>query len=559
MATYWVTEVLPIPVTALIPVVMFPVLNVVPAKVITKAYINDTILLFIGGLSVAIAIERWNLHRKIALRILLIVGSEPRWLMFGLMISSWFLSMWISNTATTSMLVPIVEAILVQLKGTHDIVKDQTHSDTFVADNGEITVMVDMKTEKPTGNVESRDGESKQISNGDESKTQEQNSPASLEVSDDIYNRHYTRMCKALSLCICYAANAGGMCSLTGTAPNLVLKGQSDILYEKYGGVSPVNFGSWMGFGLPLGFIVLIITWVWLQIFFLRCSDGCTCLKSDSARKKQSSRVKKVIQSEYDKLGPVTFAQRGVLFVFALLVVLWISRDLGGIGGWGNLFDKGMVKDSTPSILCAILLFIIPSSKPDIFCWRDRTPGAERKPYKPLLEWKVVHEKMPWALFLLIGGGYALAKACEDSGLSAWVGLQLTVFKDFHPYLMLLILCYITAAATEVTSNTAIANLIIPIMSSLALNTGVNPLFYMFPTAIATSFAYMLPVATPPNAIVFSYGHLRVIDMVSAGFILNILAVPLLLLATATWGTAQFDFDVLPDIFRHNLTLNATI
>ncbi|ESP05098.1 hypothetical protein LOTGIDRAFT_227796 [Lottia gigantea] len=511
MAVFWITEVVPISVTALLPVFMFPMLGVIKAKEIAPAYMSDTIMVFLGGLVMAVAIETWNIHRLMALRVLLVVGTEPRWLMLGLMISTWFLSMWISNSATTAMMIPIAQAILIQLKGTSDKLHD--NEKTFdVKDNEQST-----------------------------------------EVTDDEAT-HYKRICKAVSLCIAYAANSGGICSLTGTGPNLVLKGHAEELYAKYGEESPVHFTMWMGFGLPLGFTIFIICWIWLQIAFLRCRGGCCCCSNVEDKKERGRRVKQVIRDQYDALGPITYAQGSVLVLFGILVVCWISRDLGGVGGWGDLFKDGYVRDSTPAVLLAVLLFVLPAEKPAIFCWgtdEDEKP----KPTRALLTWKDAHEKLPWSLFLLLGGGFALAKGCQDSGLSLWIGEQLEVFKGLNPWLMLLILCYVCSFFTEVTSNVAIATIIMPILSSLAINTGVNPLFYILPAAISTSFAYMLPVATPPNALVFSYGHLKVIDMASAGFILNIIAVPLLVFATYTWGDAIFDFSTVPPGFLTNQTV----
>ncbi|XP_067670406.1 Na(+)/citrate cotransporter-like [Haliotis asinina] len=544
MAVFWISESLPISVTALLPVFMFPLLSVVEAKVISKAYMNDTIMVFLGGLCMAVAVEHWNIHRRIALRILMSVGSEPRWLMLGLMIATWFLSMWISNTATTAMMIPIANAILMQLKDTKDRSKDE----------GEIEM-----NWKESSNDKKAEKEEKEPP---VEKLQVQPSDGS-DISDEA---EFTRLKKALSLCIAYRANSGGIASLTGTGPNLVLKGQTDELYNARGIESPVNFASWMAYGFPLSVVVLIVCWCWLNILYLRCKVLCTCFSDDPIRKIQSRKVRNVIVTEYKKLGPITYAQANVMVLFGLLVIFWVSRDLGGVGGWGDRFDHNLVKDSTPAVFLAVLLFVFPSKLPRVFCLRknsyemtEEEKAEAEAPITPLLTWKVLHEKMPWALFLLLGGGYALAKGCEESGLSYWIGTQLQVMKGLNPWLLLLIICYVCAAATEVTSNTATATLVMPILSNLAIGTGVNPLFYMFPAALSVSFAYMLPAATPPNAIVFGYGHIKVSDMATAGIMMNILAVPLLLMATATWGNAIFHFDVVPEPFRLNATLPVDI
>ncbi|KAK7471714.1 hypothetical protein BaRGS_00035646 [Batillaria attramentaria] len=555
MAVFWITESVPISVTALMPVFLFPILNVMTASATAKEYITETIMMGIGALQVAIGIENWNLHKRIALRILLFMGSEPRWLMLGLMLATWFLSMWISNTATTTMMIPITEAILQQLKTTTMGVREEEKKS--VEQNGtkyelEMTVKVS-ETDDPADKNES-DPADKQNS------TTKERQPEF--TADDKEEQRYERLCKGMSLCICYAANCGGIATLTGTGPNLIMKAFADDLYEQHGLTSPVNFASWMGFGLPLSALMLIVTWCWLQIFFLRCRGAFNECSRNSSGSSDGQKVKQIIRNEYDKLGPISFAEGSMLFWFAMMVVLWISRDLGGMGGWQNIFPEGTVSGSTVSVLIAFILYFYPSTPPAIFCGRRRAEkhsattevNGRLQKLEPLLTWKVVHEKMPWGLILLLGGGFALAKGCQESGLSLWIGQQFEVFSHLNRYVILFIICYIAAATTEVTSNSAISSLFVPILSSLAISTGVHPLYYLFPGVISCSFAYMLPVATPPNAIVFSYGHVRIVDMMSAGVVLNILAVPLLVFATATWGEAMFNFQNIPEAF-----VNATI
>ncbi|XP_060071030.1 solute carrier family 13 member 2-like [Ylistrum balloti] len=546
MAVYWVSESLPIAVTALLPIILFPMVGMMSAKDVSAKFVNDTTMLFIGGLVIASAIERWNIHKRIALRILLIVGSEPHWLMLGMMLPTWFLSMWISNTATTAMMIPIANAVMVQLKDARELKEKTEHPELDGFDNKALELESITVTEKREEN------------NLKEMDNSNAKSPNANSDDEDGSEAEHLRMCKALSLAIAYSANVGGIGSLTGTSPNLVMKGQSDIVFQKYGAESPVTFATWMQFGLPLSAVCLVILWVWLQIYFLRSCFSC-CHKQDKSTSRQ---VREVLQKEYAELGPITFAQAAVIVHFFLLVILWISRDLGGIGGWGDLFPEKTVTDSTPSILISVSLFLFPSEVPSIF---RHGKAEELSTVTPLMSWRTVEKSIPWGVILLIGGGFALADGSQVSGLSAWVGDKLTVFSDFDPWVMNLILCYIVAAATEVTSNTAICTLMMPIMAELAIKLGVNPLYYMFPTAIATSFAFMLPVATPPNAVVFSYGYVKVIDMVTAGFLMNIVAVLVLIGATESWGESIFHFHAEPDFFKNstltvlNTTVNSTL
>ncbi|XP_062610504.1 Na(+)/citrate cotransporter-like isoform X1 [Saccostrea cucullata] len=526
MAVFWITEALPISVTALLPIILFPMVGLLYAKDVSKTYLNDTTALFIGGLIVAAAIEHWDIHKRLALRVLLLVGSEPRWLMFGMMLPTWFLSMWISNTATTAMMIPIANAVLVTMKETREAEKKD---EAIAIDQGEVDF--ELKVVQ-NGTKHSSNGN---LANDQENQSRENSKKRADEEKAE--NAEFSRICKALSLGIAYSANCGGVASLTGTGPNIVMKGAADTAFEEKNVQSPVTFTTWMQYCLPISAILVIFVWAWLQVLFLHCKTY------NRKSPEQSKKVKNVIRKEYEELGPITFGQGAVIVHFVMLALLWVTRDLGGVGGWGDIFPEKTVTDSTPAILVAISLFLFPSVLPHTF-------KEKGKPLPPLLSWKAAEKKVPWGIVLLIGGGFAIAKGSQDSGLSKLIGEQLTVFKDFDLWLMNLNLCLMVAAATEVTSNVAICTLMMPIMKELAVTLEVNPLYFMFPTAIATSFAFMLPVATPPNAVVFSYGFVRVLDMVIAGFPLNIIAVLVLVLGTETWGEAIFGFHTLPNAFK---------
>ncbi|XP_059145263.1 Na(+)/citrate cotransporter-like [Physella acuta] len=516
MAIYWTTEALPIAVTSLAPVVLLPALGVMSARETSAAYFNDTSMLFMGGLLVAIAIETWNVHKRIALLVLKVVGAEPKCLLFGICMVTWFLSMWISNTATTAMMMTIVQALLQQFK-------DMNNNEQKINANSVVS-------------------------------RRDSTSPEALKQRHDQEraDAEFLRLSKALSLTVAYSANIGGIGSLTGTGPNLVLFAAAQKVFEEVGLKSPVTFSTWLIYGFPLSLLVVLVMWCWMVVVFLRCKGGCLCCCcAPEANKKKLEKVNAMIRDEYNNLGPITYAQGTVLVTFMLLVVAWITRDLGGAGGWADWFPPGL-SDSTPSLLFGILMFVLPSTPPVVIS-RKHNPATYRK-VTPLLKWSHVHEKMPWSLYLLLGGGYSIAQAATVSGLSTWLGEQLLVFQSLNQWVVLLIISYIVCFATEVTSNTAMATLMMPILAQMSISLGVNPLFFMYPAAIATSFAFMLPVATPPNAIVFASGTVRVIDMVTSGFILNVLCVPILVFATATWGNAFFQFDQVPKEFLRNVT-----
>uniref|UniRef100_A0A3B3ZQI1 Solute carrier family 13 member 2 n=1 Tax=Periophthalmus magnuspinnatus TaxID=409849 RepID=A0A3B3ZQI1_9GOBI len=508
MALYWCTECLPLAVTALLPVVLFPMMNIMEAGQVSIEYLKDSNMLFIGGLLVAIAVENWNLHKRIALRVLLLVGVRPSLLMLGFMIVSSFLSMWISNTATTAMMLPIAHAVLQQLRATEARADDM--EDLGRGDDNAAFELQETHT------------------NGAVIKCPPRNKKTT---------KRYDLLTKGMSLSVCYSASIGGTATLTGTTPNLILQGQMNQLYPDNGGI--INFASWFGFSFPNMVLMLIFSYVWLQFMFLgfnlKKSFGCG-EKSERDREAYA-----VMREEYRKLGPMSFAEIMVLVIFVLLVVLWFTREPGFIPGWATvLFNQELsyVSDGTVAILMSMLFFVVPSQ----LC----PTGKLVKAPPTLLNWEVVHERMPWNIILLLGGGFALAKGSEVSGLSTWLGESLAPLEKIPPFAISLLLCLLVATFTECSSNTATTTLFLPILGSMATAIKIHPLYIMLPCTIAASLAFMLPVATPPNAIAFSFGNLKVLDMVKAGFMLNIIGILCINLGINTWGYAMFDMGTFP-------------
>ncbi|KAM5274790.1 LOW QUALITY PROTEIN: Na(+)/citrate cotransporter [Ctenodactylus gundi] len=515
MAVYWCTDVIPVAVTSLIPVLLFPLLRILDSKQVCIQYMKDTNMLFLGSLIVAVAVERWNLHKRIALRSLLWVGTKPARLMLGFMVVTAFLSMWISNTATTAMMVPIVEAVLQQMEATSDVPEASLGALELVDKGKAGQLPRQVLFENPT-----------------------------IEKQED---RDRKDMCKAMNLCVCYAASIGGTATLTGTGPNVVLLGQMHELFPDSKNI--LNFASWFGFAFPNMLLLLVLSWLWLRSMYMRCNlkKSFSCGLSNEEKAAYG-----VLREEYRKLGPLSFAEVNVLICFLLLIGLWFSRDPGFMPGWMSIAwvdgETIYTTDATVAIFVAILLFIVPSQKPKFnFC--NQSEEEMKTPFYPpaLLDWKVTQERVPWGVVLLLGGGFALAKGCEVSGLSEWMGKQMEPLSYVSPAAISLILSLLIAVTTECTSNVATTTLFLPIFASMSRSIGLNPLYVMLPCTLSASFAFMLPVATPPNAIVFAYGHLKVSDMVKSGLMMNVIGVLCVFLSVNTWGRVIFDLDHFPD------------
>jgi sodium-dependent dicarboxylate transporter 2/3/5 len=432
MAVWWITEATPIAATALLPIVLFPLLGVMSTAETTVSYSNHLIYLFMGGFLIAVTIQKWQLHRRIAMHTIQLVGVSPNRMILGFMVATSFLSMWISNTATTMMMLPIGLAVVSQLNAIHQKQFERTE----IPDQGK-------------------------------------------------------RFGLALMLGIAYSASIGGTATLIGTPPNAILAGMAEELY----GLS-ISFTDWLLFGLPLSLVMLAATWFYLTR--MAFPSKITVLPG----------AKQLISQELAQLGPVSREEKWVMTVFVSVSGAWIVRGLIDIPA------LEMLSDASIAMAGALLLFIIPSD----FHKREF-----------LLDWKTA-ATIPWEIIILFGGGFALAQGFNESGLSQWIAHQLSVLAGAPLIVLIGTITFTVIFLTEVTSNTATATLMIPVMGALAIAMEMHPYALMIPTAIAASYAFMLPVATPPNAIVFSSKYITIPQMAKAGFLLNIVAAILITL-----------------------------
>ncbi|KAM5220715.1 Na(+)/dicarboxylate cotransporter 3 isoform 2-T2 [Hipposideros larvatus] len=519
MAVYWCTEALPLSVTALLPIILFPFLGILPSSKVCPQYFLDTNFLFLSGLIMASAIEEWNLHRRIALKVLMLVGVQPAWLILGMMVTTSFLSMWLSNTASTAMMLPIASAILKSLFGQKEARKDlssETEENAAAAQtNGLHTVPTEM-----------------QFLASPEDKDCPEEVEAPFSKKEEEYRRN---IWKGFLISIPYSASIGGTATLTGTPPNLILLGQLKSFFPQ---CDVVNFGSWFIFAFPLMLLFLLLGWLWISFL------GWRKKKSD-IRADAEERARAVIREEFQNLGPIKFAEQAVFILFCMFAILLFSRDPKFIPGWASFFTPGFLSDAVTGVAIVTILFFFPSQRPSLKWWFDfKAPNTETK---PLLTWKKAQDTVPWNIILLLGGGFAMAKGCEESGLSALISKQLHPLENMSPMLAVLLITAIIAFFTEFASNTATIIIFLPVLSELAIRLRVHPLYLMIPGTVGCSYAFMLPVSTPPNSIAFASGHLLVKDMVRAGFLMNMMGVLLLNLAINTWAQAIFQLGTFPD------------
>lgn len=465
MAIWWVTEAVPIPVTALLPVLLFPVTGVMDGGEVASQYFNSTIFLFIGGFLVALAMQRWDLHSRIALRILLLFGDRPLAILLGFMVATAFLSMWVSNTATAMMMVPVAIAVggAIAVRGDEETPEEAARSSKFVV---------------------------------------------------------------ALLLGVAYSASIGGIATLVGTPPNLSF---SRIFAISFPEAPEISFAQWMLFATPVTLVMLALTWTLLAVWKIRNGNFPPASAS-------------MIRFRYSALGPFAFEQKVVLAAFVSLALLWVTRadlDLGGytFKGWANLFGSPeFINDGTVAVAIGVLLFMIPT----------RSEPGER-----IMDWETA-AKLRWDIVLLFGGGFALAAAFLDSGLAAWFGEELSDVDNIPVALIVGTISLLITFVTELNSNTATTESILPILAGVASGAGIHPLIMMLPATLAASMAFMMPVATPPNAIVFGSGLIRIPEMVRVGIVLNLLGVVAVTAAVLLIAPVVFDFELgsVPDWAR---------
>lgn len=436
MAVWWVTEAIPLAATALLPLVLFPLLGVAEVGDVTAPYASDIIFLFMGGFIIGLAMQRWDLHKRFALRTVLLVGTSPVRLIAGFMIATAFLSMWVSNTATAVMMLPVGVSVL--------------------------------------GLV--------------------------LQLGDGKGDPNFAT---ALMLGIAYSASIGSLSTIIGTPPNAVLVG-----YLSEQGIS-IGFGEWMLFGLPIAIVFLFFAWLVLAKLVFR------------PKLKELPGGRDLIREQLSELGPLSRGEKNALCVFVGAAAAWIILPLLAdeeIMGDAALTWLAYADDSVIAMLASVLLFVLPVRR-----------GVRT------MDWDTA-KQLPWGILLLFGGGLALSKQFEETGFASWLGDQVANLDVLPTVLFVAAAVVIVLFMTELTSNTAMASIFVPILGAVAVGLGMDVMLLVVPAALAATCAFMLPVATPPNAIVFGSGHVTIGQMVKGGIWLNLIAIVLVTLGVYTLG-----------------------
>jgi len=448
VATWWITEAIPIPATSLMPVFLLPLTGALPSGKVTAAYGDPNVFLFMGGFLIAIAMEKWNLHKRIALTIIDLMGTGTKQIILGFMIATGFLSMWISNTAAVMMMVPIGMAIAYQI--------------------GQVLV-----------------------------------SSGKATLQDQV---HFD---KAIIIGIGYSGTIGGLGTLIGTPPLIILAANLEKIFDYQ-----ISFAGWMLYALPIVVIMLIGTWLYLvNIAF-------------PMKIKRLPGGRELIHQEKDKLGLASPEEKRVFAVFCFAAFMWITRTFFW-GPDGLIFTIPNINDTMIAVFAGVLLFLIPAKEKGKF----------------ILDWTAAKE-LPWGILLLFGGGLAIASGFQESGLAAWIGSQLNVLEGASMLVMIIVTTILILVLTEFTSNTATATMILPILAALALAINVHPLALMVPAVMAANCAFMMPVGTPPNAIIFSTGKITIGDMIRTGFWVNIVTIIVIVAAVYFYLPVAFDVDL---------------
>ncbi|XP_055629061.1 protein I'm not dead yet-like [Toxorhynchites rutilus septentrionalis] len=469
MAIYWVTEALPLPITSILPVIMFPLLGVLESDKTCMMFMRDTLVMFLGGIILALAIEFSNMHKRIALKVISLIGCSHRKLNFGLMGVTMFVSMFISNTAATAMMCPIIKAILEEL---------------------EQQGLCKMHLEPvPSGKPEGATG------------AEEPKLPSKVTVC------YYTG--------VAFAANIGGCGTLLGSGTNLTYKG---IYESRFPDGNQVDFPGFMAFNVPGMLVSTLLVYIYLQVVLMGLYRPKSAAAADATMSPEGEQTaRRVLMARLEELGPMTSHEIGVAVLFVFSIFLYFTRQPGFMKGWADVLSTVRIQDSAPAIITVVLMFIIPANWKWLNYFKLKPAELPKVATTGLITWQFINDKMPWKLMFLLGGGFALAEGGRVTGMAHMIGQSLSVLNEL-PVLVILFIALVAAhGLTEFASNVAICNIILPVLAEMSVAIELHPMYLMLPAAVTCSYAFMLPVGTPPNALVVGLANIQSKDLMIAG------------------------------------------
>ncbi|CAF1592513.1 unnamed protein product, partial [Adineta ricciae] len=486
LTIFWIFEAIPLPVTSLLPLALFPMAGILSADKVAPHYFEDIITLFFGSMAIAYAVESVNLHRRIALFVLSLVGTSTKWSMAGIMGVTAFLSMWINNAAATSIMLPVVLAITRELenhqKGFHEkrnALKIATSAANEVLDLTQSELNHEQRPEVILNTLhieEPKLTESGMIKKRFRLPWKKSNSL----IPTTAQETKYENAKKGFLLSVAYSATIGGLSSLVGTAPNIFVKGFADNHYKN--SAFRINFLNFLLFALPVALLMLVLCWLWLQIQY-NAKELFQCRVDPESQSIQAD-LKAMLVKQYQDLGRPKWNEITVAVVFIFMIILWVTKDFSGTPGWDVIFRRKYISDGTVAILCGILPMILPNANPLQKEWS----------YHPIVRWNDLAKNMPWGALILLGAGLVVADAFQVSKLSQSVARALSFLSGIPRSAVILLIIIISGLFTEVTSNLSTASIFFPVLDSVGRSSGIHPAFLILPSTLAVSLAFMLPI-----------------------------------------------------------------
>ncbi|XP_070553565.1 Na(+)/citrate cotransporter-like [Ptychodera flava] len=547
LLVYWVAQPVPLPATGLIALFMYPMLGILTMDEVCGFYMLDFLMLFVALMFIASAVQRYGLHRRIALRALLIAGSDPKWLLLALMIVIGFLSLWILNLSLVSMMLPIVEALVDLLTTTFDdSLEDNKTFDRDDTDSLKKTIHEDdasFELADVADEIEGTNGDMATITN----KSTEILSLENEDLKDKNAEKAKYDIATCFNIGLVYAATIGGTGSLVGSLNQIIMNANLQIYY---GREAKIGFGKWMLFCAPTIVLSLLLGWMWLAIYYLDLKSSCRCSKRNRGSSpgccrhgnedRKQDRVAVALRKQYDELGSMSWAEVTVLLVFLFLIIVWVFEEPQFVPGWNEWFKPGYVSSGSITCCVAFICFLLPSERPS-FNLQDLNTQ-----YVGLLEWKSCQQMVPWGLLMYGGTLLATIQATKVSGLGKLMGEIFSFAGDLEYWEVLAAVTSIAIVLTELTSGTVILAIALPILATTSLELSIHPYYFLLSLTMANNFAFCLPSGTVVNALIISLEAVTTSQMLKTGIVMNIICIIILNVFVNTYGWWVLNLDEIP-------------